>query len=392
MAIAFIPVRGGSKSIPGKNIKDFCGKPLLFWTAQAMNNSQCISRVIIATDSRDIAQTALDFELSKLEIYHRDPENAQDTSSTESVMLEFLEKFDLPETEVFVLVQATNPFITPSDIDNANKLFDNEKADSLLSCVRTKRFYWNEDGTPINYDYIQRPRRQDFKGNLLENGAFYFSTVANIRKNNNRLGGKVLIYEMPEYTAFEIDEADDWLIMEKLFVRHGHLDFSGSSMDLKLFVSDVDGVLTDAGMYYSENGDELKKFNTHDGMAFQILRNLGVKTGIVTTENTKLVERRSKKLKIDYLYQGKGFNGKLDAITQICETEGITLSNVAYIGDDINCLEALRAVGLKACPHNAVDEVKSIPGIWRLSKNGGDGAVREFVERIVDLYFTNSKK
>lgn len=152
---------------------------------------------------------------------------------------------------------------------------------------------------------------------------------------------------------------------------------------IKLFLTDVDGVLTDAGMYYSENGDELKKFNTHDGMGLQLIRQLGVKTGIITSENTKMVERRFSKLKLDYLYQGKREGGKLAAAKEICEKEGILLSEVAYIGDDINCLELLSNVGWAACPANALDAVKNIPGIVQMKKNGGEGCVREFVEMII---------
>ena len=152
---------------------------------------------------------------------------------------------------------------------------------------------------------------------------------------------------------------------------------------IKLFLSDVDGVLTDAGMYYSENGDELKKFNTHDGKGFELLRNANIKTGIITSENTKIVERRAKKLKVDFLYQGKEHGGKLEAAKVICKDLGITLDEVAYIGDDVNCLELLSNVGFAACPNNAVDIIKAIPNILVLSAKGGEGAVREFVNKIL---------
>ena len=153
--------------------------------------------------------------------------------------------------------------------------------------------------------------------------------------------------------------------------------------NIKLFLTDVDGVLTDAGMYYSEAGDELKKFNTHDGMGLQLIRDKGIKTGIITSENTKLVERRFHKLKLDYLYQGKREGGKLASVKEICEKEGITLAEVAYIGDDVNCFELLSSVGLAACPADALDTVKNIPGIIQMKKKGGEGCVREFVEMII---------
>lgn len=153
---------------------------------------------------------------------------------------------------------------------------------------------------------------------------------------------------------------------------------------IKLFLSDVDGVLTDAGMYYTESGDEFKKFNTHDGMGFNLLKQAGIKTGIITTEQTMIVSRRAEKLKIDYVYQNAGFGGKLKAAQEICEKENITLAEVAYIGDDINCIELLSAVGLAACPANATEKVKRIPGIIHLTKSGGEGVVREFIELILN--------
>ncbi|HRZ98534.1 MAG TPA: HAD-IIIA family hydrolase [Paludibacter sp.] len=153
--------------------------------------------------------------------------------------------------------------------------------------------------------------------------------------------------------------------------------------NIKLFLTDVDGVLTDAGMYYSENGDELKKFNTHDGMGLQLIRQHGIKTGIITSENTKMVIRRFKKLNLDYLYQGKREGGKLASVKEICEKEGISLAEVAYIGDDINCLELLSNVGFAACPANALDAIKNIPGIIQMNKKGGEGCVREFIEVIL---------
>lgn len=152
---------------------------------------------------------------------------------------------------------------------------------------------------------------------------------------------------------------------------------------IKVFMTDVDGVLTDAGMYYTESGDEFKKFNTLDGMAFGMLREAGIKTAIITSEVTRIVERRAEKLKCDYLYQGKMQGGKLAAAMEICEKEGISLKEAAYIGDDIYCYELLTSVGLAACPPNAVKKIKEIPNIIHLNTKGGEGAVREFCEVIL---------
>ncbi len=153
---------------------------------------------------------------------------------------------------------------------------------------------------------------------------------------------------------------------------------------VKVLLTDVDGVMTDAGMYYSEAGDELKKFNAHDGMGLQIIKKQGIKTGIITSEDTKLVQRRFNKLKLDYLYQGQRDGGKLASVLEICQQEGISLSEVAYIGDDVNCHELLSSVGFAACPANALEVVKNIPNIMVMKKKGGEGCVREFIELILN--------
>lgn len=377
MVTAFIPVRGGSKSIPLKNIKPFCGKPLVCWNIEALENTSEVDEIIVATDSDEIETTVRCFNYKKTKIYRRSAENACDTASTESVMLEYINAAQLPDDNIFMLVQATSPLTASTDFQGGLKLYFDGGFDSILTCVRNYRFFWNPDGTSKNYDYKNRPRRQNFDGMLMENGAFYINTVANIKSSGNRLSGKIGIYEMPEYTAAEIDEPDDWIVLENLMHRH-ILNKQNASKNIKLFLSDVDGTLTDGGMYYSESGDELKKFNTRDGMGFQILREKGIKTGIITSENTKIVENRAKKLKIDFLVQGKRNGGKLDAVRQICNEMGITLKEVAYIGDDINDIELLSEVGFAACPADACAKVKAVAGIKVMQRKGGEGCVREF--------------
>jgi N-acylneuraminate cytidylyltransferase len=217
--IAFIPVRGGSRTIHKKNIKLLCGKPLVYWSIAALEKINCIDEIIVATDSEEIVQTVSNFNFSKTKIYNRNPENATDTASTESVMLEYVEQNNLQDNDIFMLVQATSPLTQTKHFEEALELYKQKKYDSLLSCVRNYRFFWNEDGTSKNYDYRNRPRRQDFDGQLMENGAFYISTVGNIKETRNRLGGKIGIYEMPGYTSVEIDEPEDFLILEQIMKR-----------------------------------------------------------------------------------------------------------------------------------------------------------------------------
>lgn len=218
--IAFIPVRGGSKSIPLKNIKILNGKPLVYWVSKAANESKCIDKIIIATDNDEIKKTVIDFNLSKIETFERSSENAQDSSSTESVMLEYLNFAKLNDNDNFFLIQATSPLIKSKHIDEMYQKYIEDKADSALSCVVSKRFFWTKNGKTLNYDYKNRPRRQDFEGVFMENGACYINKVANILRDKNRLSGKISIYKMPDYTSFEIDEPDDFLILENLMERY----------------------------------------------------------------------------------------------------------------------------------------------------------------------------
>jgi N-acylneuraminate cytidylyltransferase len=381
MNIAFIPVRCGSKSIPFKNIKLFCKQPLVYWSLKALQDSFNIDTIFVATDCEEIKQVVNEFGFSKVQVYDRQAQNASDTASTESVMLEFIHTQNFDQNDTFILVQATSPLTQTKDFDEALKMLKKEEADSLLTCVRTKRFFWNSNGISLNYDYKNRPRRQDFEGLLMENGAFYINTVGNIVKDKNRLSGKIAIYEMPEYTAVEIDEEDDWHVAETLMQKY--ILTSKTNQKIKLFLSDVDGTLTDAGMYYTNSGEEFKKFNTHDGKGFELLRKAGVKTGLITSETTQIVENRAKKLKVDYLYQGVEHGGKLEVAMNICKKNNIHLQEVAYIGDDINCKELLQNVGIAACPANALREIKELYSIIKLNSNGGDGAVREFIDLLI---------
>ena len=386
MIIAFIPVRGGSKSIPLKNIKPFCGKPLVCWNIEALENCSVVDEIIVATDSDNIESVVTSRSYKKTKVYRRSAENACDTASTESAMLEYIHYAQLSGDDIFMLVQATSPLTETLHFTEAINMYNKGEYDSILTCVRNYRFFWNEDGTSMNYDYRNRPRRQNFSGMLMENGAFYINKVKNILESGNRLSGHIGIYEMPEYTATEIDEPDDWMVLENLMRKHVMSKMQEKKGSVKLFLCDVDGTLTDGGMYYSENGDEQNKFNTRDGMGFQLLHKSGIKTGIITSEITKIVENRAKKLKVDFLYQGKRDGGKLAVAKEICERLGITLDEVSYIGDDVNCVELLDAVGMKACPIDACEEVKAIAGIRVMKKRGGDGCVREWVEMLLKKY------
>ena len=148
----------------------------------------------------------------------------------------------------------------------------------------------------------------------------------------------------------------------------------------KLILTDIDGVWTDGGMYYDQMGNEWKKFNTSDSAGVLFAHRLNIPVGIITGEETQIVARRSDKLHVDYLFQNS--KDKL-AITQtLCEELHITLKDVAYIGDDIGDMSLLKQVGYAGIPASAPDYVRALGNV-PLTKKGGEGVFREFVEKII---------
>lgn len=390
MNVAFIPVRGGSKSIPLKNIKPICGKPLVYWTVKASCECKYIDKVYVATDSEKIKETVGGFKVgaearlfSKVEVIGRSDESASDTASTEFAMLEFSKNYEFDNV---VLVQATSPLLKSDDLNRGFEAFKEVGTDSVLSVVPQKRFNWSTDEAgfsyPTNYDVFHRPRRQEFNGYLVENGAFYITSKADLLKYKNRVSGNIKAVEMNEDSFFEIDELRDWVVIESLMKKNGFEtpEESVNIPKIEMFLSDCDGCLTDGGMYYSEYGDELKKFNTRDGMGFAILREKGIITGIVTSETVDLNKRRAEKLKLDILEAG--CKDKISVVKRLCQDYGIDKRNIVYIGDDINDIEVIRMVGFGCCPADALPQVKNASDYVTVA-NGGEGVIREVVELII---------
>lgn len=150
----------------------------------------------------------------------------------------------------------------------------------------------------------------------------------------------------------------------------------------KLILTDIDGVWTDGGMYYDAINLELKKFNTYDSAGVLFAHHFGIPVGILTGENTSIVKRRADKLKVDYCFLG--IKDKISQAKFICESLEISLSEVAYIGDDINDIGLLKCVGWSGVPVSAPDYVKELSSV-PLTKKGGEGVFREFVESLLGL-------
>ena len=215
--VAAVPLRGGSKSIPYKNIKEFCGVPLCSWTLNALLGSNFISKVLVSTDCEKIAAVVSSID-PRIHVHRRPDHLATDTATTEAAILDLINACDIREKFV-VTAQVTSPQTTSKDIDAAIAQLVRTEANSLVTCVRTRRFFWRDDGTPINYDPARRPLRQQWSGTLMENGAFYISTVDQLRNGSARLHGKVAVYEMNEDASIELDELADWEMLEAVFRR-----------------------------------------------------------------------------------------------------------------------------------------------------------------------------
>lgn len=190
------------------------------------------------------------------------------------------------------------------------------------------------------------------------------------------------VSELTIYDLEAICEEYDIDLMSLLFKPMFKPDVWKQKLDkIKLLVLDVDGVMTDGGMYYSENGDQIKKFNTKDGMAIQHLTKNGYQVSIISSGyTTEMIQKRAELLGVQRVYVGR--DPKLTVLNQFCEELGIELNQVAIIGDDVNDLPVIKKVGFSAAPSDAMNTVKSNVDVI-LTKKGGDGCVREFIDAYI---------
>ena len=210
--IAIVPIRSGSKAIKNKNIKLFDGKPLVWWILNSLERSS-INKIIVALDL-PYFNIVNEFHFKKVDIYIRNKKNSRDESSSEDVLIEVIKKFNLDDD--ILLAQATSPLTDSRDFEKGINLYNESNFESILSVVKLDRFVWNKNGTPLNYNYKKRPRRQEFEGTYFENGAFYINHSYNILKYKNRLSGKIGFSEMSFKNFFELDNQSDWDLINHL--------------------------------------------------------------------------------------------------------------------------------------------------------------------------------
>lgn len=385
--IGFIPLRKNSKGIKNKNKRKMVGRPLFTWVLGEAIFSD-LDEVFVFTDDENI-MSFINREYSwtnKVKALSRSKESASDKASTESAILEFCNIINY-EFDLFCMLQVTSPITTRNDINNCINKITNDQYDSALTVAQTHRFIWNEDGTPINYNIFKRPRRQDFEGLLVENGAVYVTTKTSLNETKNRLGNKIAVVKMDDESFHEIDSESDWIIVEQLLINRQKSN--KKSDKITHLVLDVDGVFTDGSVYYSSEGELSKKFDMRDGMGLEILRENNVDVMVMTSEQSDIVDQRMKKLKIKDVYLG--VKDKFTLLNQIIKEKELSLANIAYVGDDVNDLTNICSVGLSLTPNNATNIVKQHADII-LPTNSGNGAIRSACEFILNYNIRFQKK
>lgn len=220
--LAIIPARGGSKGLPGKNIRHLAGKPLIAHTIEQARRSRYVTRVMVSTDSHAISDIAKQFGA---EVLIRPQSISGDTATSESALLHCLDVLrdtEGYEPDLVCFLQCTSPIRTEIDIDEAIEQLRRENADSLLTVSPSHRFLWRnspEGAVPINYDAAKRPRRQDMEPQYVENGSFYLFKPELLIRESNRLGGRIALHVMSDAAAHEIDSAYDFEYIESLLTH-----------------------------------------------------------------------------------------------------------------------------------------------------------------------------
>jgi CMP-N-acetylneuraminic acid synthetase len=256
--LAIIPARGGSKGIPRKNLRPFGGMPLLGHTVLQSRAAVSINRTVVSTEDNEIASVARAFGA---EVVKRPPELSGDRASTESALLhvlDFLEVTERYSPDLVVLLQCTSPLRQPGDIDAAVETLRSEGADSLFSAAPINGFVWRITGQgprSVSYDFRQRPRRQDADQDVVENGSIYVFRPSVLRREGNRLGGKIAVYSMNPLDSFQLDDEADWRLLEALLPLPCARLRGSPAPPIALLVSDFDGVMTDNRVLVSENGN-----------------------------------------------------------------------------------------------------------------------------------------
>lgn len=376
--VAIIPARGGSKQVPRKNVQKVGGVPLVARAVHAALAADGIDLVAVSTDDAEIAAIS---EAAGARVIPRPVEIAGDTATSESAILHALDELAASgvDVDVVAFLQATSPFIPSEALAGAVALVRSGEADSVFSAHETYGFLWRRDAVgaaaAINHEAAHRPRRQDREPHYLETGAFYVFSAAGFRESRHRFFGRIAIAEVPEWTAIEIDDEHQLRIARSLAALHE----AQHPIPVKAVVTDFDGVHTDDTAIVDADGGERVRVSREDGMGVSLLRSAGVPMLILSTEVNPVVRARADKLRVPVLH---GLDDKAAALRTWASAQDIDLADIAYLGNDVNDLPAMSLVGWPVAVANAHPRVLEAARVV-LTREGGRGAVRELVERVL---------
>ena len=377
MRILIIPARGGSKGILKKNLKMVNGISLVERSLRTALKSK-VDQVIVSTDDKEISEIAVKYGAV---VHTRSSQNSGDSASTESVILEVIEKFESnwPNSSVVGFIQATSPFVSPETI---NKCFDlAEKGYSSFSAKSFHGFIWEklENWAPFNHPLEFRPRRQDLYEKVLETGAIYCFPLQQFKEKKYRFCSEPKPVLVDDITGIEIDEIFELELANLLATQYEISDFEFKNSKLpKIIFTDFDGCLTDDKVKVNIFGKESVKVNRKDGLAVKRLEKLGIKVVITTSETNEVVATRAKKMKIEAL---RGLSNKKESISNYLEKASLSWDDAWYLGNDVNDLEPMQKVALSFCPLDASVEAFKIADVV-LSRRGGEGVLAEIASRL----------
>ncbi len=378
--IAVIPARGGSKGVPGKNLRRVGGRSLVERAVDACRAAQLIDEVYVSTDDPEIARAA---ENAGAWVIDRPTRLAGDAASSESALVHALDQVSaLGDTpDVLVFVQCTSPFINPADLDRGVELVARDRADSAFSAVATYEFLWRSAGTPglvlgQNHDPRRRPRRQDREPDYRETGAFYVMQVPGFLAAEHRFFGRTAVVEVPELTAVDVDHLHDLTLAGALATV---IEQPAAAVDVDVVITDFDGVHTDDSALVDQTGLESVRVSRADGMGVERLRRAGVPMLILSKETNPVVLARARKLGVEVL---QGIEHKGAVVRDWLAAHDIAPARAAYVGNDVNDLAPMGEVGWPIAVRDAHPLVHQAARLV-LTKAGGHGALRELCDLIV---------
>ena len=398
--LALIPARGGSKSIPRKNIRPLAGHPLIAYSIAAGRQSTLVTRTIVSTDDEQIAAVARKYGAETP--FLRPAEFAQDNTTDFPVFthaLDWLKENEGYQPEIIVQLRPTSPIRPPDCVDQAvQSLLDHPQADSVRGIVPSgqnpfKMWRVDEAGRMrplLSVPDIAEPfnaPRQALPQTYWQTGHIDAIRARTILEKHSLSGEVILpLHIDPRYTI-DIDTLKDWQRAEGL-VAQGDLPMVRPGpgkrplpAQVALVVFDFDGVMTDDRVWVDQNGGESVAAHRGDGMGIALLRKAGIPAVVLSTESNPVVAARCRKLGLPLQ---QDLQDKAEALRKILAERQVAPAQVVYLGNDVNDLPCFPLVGCAVVVADAHPAAKAAADLV-LEHNGGHGAVRELVDKLLKM-------